>query len=88
LPALAADLVRRQVSVIVATGGALMAGIASSRTIPIVCSFRGDPVKAGFVESTNRRGKNVTGASVLTCLFRELRFAHIDGVARQGSVAR
>ena len=66
LPALAADLVRRQVSVIVATGGAHVAGIASSRTIPIVCTFGGDPAKAGFVESVNRPGGNVTGVTVLT----------------------
>jgi putative ABC transport system substrate-binding protein len=65
LPALAADLVRRQVSVIVATGGAHVAGIASSRTIPIVCTFGGDPAKAGFVESINRPGGNVTGVTVL-----------------------
>src|SRR5262249_60225548 len=57
LPALAADLVHRGVSVMVATGGAHEAGIASSRTIPIVCSFGGDPVKPGFVESINRPGK-------------------------------
>jgi putative ABC transport system substrate-binding protein len=48
LPGLAADLVRRQVSVIVGTGGAHVEAIAASRTIPIICSFGGDPVKAGF----------------------------------------
>src|SRR5262249_35279095 len=66
LPALAADLVQRGVSVMVATGGAHEAGIASSRTIPIVCSFGGDPVKPRFVESINRPGKNVTGVIVLS----------------------
>src|SRR5262245_12149666 len=59
LPALAEDLVRRQVSVIVGTGGAHGEAIAASRSIPIVCSFGGDPVRAGFVESINRPGKNV-----------------------------
>ena len=66
LPALAAELVRRQVSVIVATGGAHPVAIAASPTIPIVCSFGGDPVKAGFVDRINRPGKNVTGVMVLT----------------------
>src|SRR5262245_61954608 len=66
LPALAADLVRRRVSVMVAAGGAHLAGIASSSTIPIVCSFGGDPVRSGFVESFNRPGKNVTGIITLS----------------------
>jgi putative ABC transport system substrate-binding protein len=66
LPALAADLVRRRVSVIIAAGGAHEAGIASSSVIPIVCTFGGDPVRAGFVESINRPGKNVTGVMVLS----------------------
>jgi len=66
LPALAEDLVRRQVSVIVGTGGAHGEAIAASRSIPIVCSFGGDPVRAGFVESINRPGKNVTGVITLS----------------------
>jgi putative tryptophan/tyrosine transport system substrate-binding protein len=66
LPALADDLVRRRVSVIVAAGGAHEAGIASSSTIPIVCAFGGDPVRSGFVESMNRPGKNVTGIITLS----------------------
>ena len=66
LPGLAADLVRRQVSVIVGTGGAHAEAIAASGTIPIICSFGGDPVKAGFVESINRPGKNVTGVITLS----------------------
>jgi putative tryptophan/tyrosine transport system substrate-binding protein len=66
LPALADDLVRHRVSVIVAAGGAHEAGIASSSTIPIVCAFGGDPVRSGFVESMNRPGKNVTGIITLS----------------------
>ena len=62
LPALAADLVRRRVAVIVASGNSAAAAAKTATTaVPIVFSIAGDPIALGIVVSLNRPGANVTG---------------------------
>jgi putative tryptophan/tyrosine transport system substrate-binding protein len=88
LPALAADLVRRQVNVLVATGGTEFVAKAATSTIPIVFAIGGDPVGLGLVASLARPGGNLTGLTIFTTPLeaKRLQLLH-EAVSRAEAIA-
>jgi putative ABC transport system substrate-binding protein len=88
LPALAAELIARGVSVLTATGGdtAARAAKAATATIPIVFSAGGDPIEQGFVVSFNRPGGNATGVSLITSELAPKRLETLREVVPNASV--
>jgi len=83
LPALAAELVARGAIVIAATGDVASARAAqsASRTVPVVFTIGGDPVRFGLAASLNRPGGHVTGISLLSNLLGAKRIALLHEIA-------
>jgi putative ABC transport system substrate-binding protein len=88
LPALAAELVHRQVSVLIASGGnaPAQAAKAATDTIPIVFVSGGEPVRGGLVTSINRPGANITGVSTMFSALAPKRLDLLSQLVRKNAV--
>jgi putative ABC transport system substrate-binding protein len=88
LSALADDLVRRQVAVIVAPGQeAALAARTATATIPIVFNVAGDPIKFGLVTGVKRPGGNATGISLFASEIEAKRLGLLQEMAPRARVA-
>jgi ABC-type uncharacterized transport system substrate-binding protein len=87
LPALAAELARRPVTLLAATGGdpAARAAKAATATVPIVATFTDDPVASGLIASLSRPGGNVTGISNLASTLEAKRLGLLRELAPQAA---
>ena len=89
LPELAADLVRRQVALLVTPGSspAALVAKATTSTIPVIFSIGADPVEIGLVTSLNRPGGNITGFSSMNVELAPKRFGLLHELLPQAGRA-